>query len=146
MSFFCNDPDFYQSCFNFFRQNISAEVCLADMSKEIGISKWILIRKFKLQFGVPPLKFLWYLRLNYSIQLLMSHRRHSLAYVYCQSGFSSQAHYTRRFKEHFGLTPAYFSKENFPKISFERKRKCIYSHAFFMTILFLTKLDKLGGI
>lgn len=79
------------------------EVCLDDLATETQFSKWQLSRDFRVIFGTSPHRYQVLRRLQKAKQLMAGPL--SLADVALACCFSDQAHFNRKFKAAFGLTP-----------------------------------------
>lgn len=82
-----------------FQQDIS----LDDIAAISGYSKWQLSRDFKALFGTSPYQYVLFLRLNQAKHQL--DQGQELLDVTYANGFSDQSHFTRKFKQRFGITP-----------------------------------------
>ncbi|MGE7419082.1 helix-turn-helix transcriptional regulator [Methylobacterium tarhaniae] len=87
-------------------EGLSLEV-LAD---EAGLSTFHFAKMFKASFGVPPHRYVTERRIAKAKDLLskalLAEGRTSLAEIALTCGFASQSHFTRRFAQATGLTPA----------------------------------------
>lgn len=77
------------------------------LAREAGLSVPHFARAFKESIGRAPHQHLLMLRLERARRLLDSPRA-TLSAVALQAGFADQAHFTRHFKRHFGVTPGAF--------------------------------------
>lgn len=68
-----------------------------------GINRYELARQFRLLLGTSPHRFLIMRRLDRAKRLLMV--GDGLAGAALESGFADQAHFTRQFRDAFGMTP-----------------------------------------
>jgi AraC family transcriptional regulator len=82
----------------------AAQMSLAKLAAEIGVSEGHFIRLFKARFGVAPHQYVVKRRLEHGKELLSSDM--NLAQVAAASGFSDQSHFTRVFKREFHMTPS----------------------------------------
>jgi AraC-like DNA-binding protein len=83
-------------------------ISLEDVSKETGIGLFHLIRLFKRHLGLTPYAYLTQIRIARSRQLL--NLGEPVAHVALDVGFADQAHFTKRFKQLTGTTPAHYAK------------------------------------
>jgi AraC-like DNA-binding protein len=83
-------------------------ISLEDASKATGIGLFHLIRLFKRHLGLTPYAYLTQIRIARSRQLLS--RGEPVAHVALDVGFADQAHFTKRFKQLTGTTPALYAK------------------------------------
>lgn len=86
------------------------EISLDDLARASGISKFNLCRQFARIQGITPMRWLWIFRAQLSAELLASPVSWSIQEVAYSCGFSCPAHFTRAFKEIFGLTPSDYRK------------------------------------
>ena len=70
-----------------------------------------LINQFNQQMAMPPMRYLWRLRVERGASLLR-HTRLSIAAISEQCGFSSQFHFSRQFKAAYECSPSQYRKEN----------------------------------
>ena len=84
-------------------------ITLADLSAMVNISVFHLARLFQKRMGIPPHKYLENVRVRHAERLLMSGM--PIAEVAYATGFSSQSHLTRTFKQFLGTTPGEFAKQ-----------------------------------
>ncbi|QPC80530.1 AraC family transcriptional regulator [Phototrophicus methaneseepsis] len=88
-----------------YEQNITLET-LADL---VHISPYHLARLFQRHTGISPHKYLENIRIRHAEQLLTMDM--PIADVAFATGFSSQSHLTRTFKQILGTTPGEFAKK-----------------------------------
>jgi AraC-like DNA-binding protein len=90
------------------RQYLDAErtrvVRSAELEAVTGLTRYDLARQFRLMCGTSPYRYLLMRRLDFARDQLDLHR--PLGEVARDVGFADQAHFTRKFKAAFGLTPA----------------------------------------
>jgi AraC-like DNA-binding protein len=80
----------------------------AELEAVTGLTRYDLARQFKATLGTSPHRYLLMRRLELARRQLRL--AHSLADVACEAGFADQAHFTRRFKSAFGLTPGRYCR------------------------------------
>jgi len=83
--------------------NYSLNISLEDLSSLAGFSPYHLLRVFTEQIGLPPHVYQTQVRIKKARGLLA--RGESLANIAATAGFADQAHFTRCFKKHMGVTP-----------------------------------------
>ncbi|RKQ92729.1 AraC family transcriptional regulator [Solirubrobacter pauli] len=89
------------------RERWDQPVALAELSAVAGLSRFELVRRFSAQVGLPPHAFQVDLRVNRARALLGA--GHAPAEVALRCGFADQAHLTRTFRRHVGITPARYA-------------------------------------
>lgn len=90
------------------RERLAEPVRLDDLTEEVGLSKFHLVRLFTREVGVPPHAFQMHLRISRARTLLAAGV--SAADVAVACGFADQSHFTRCFKRIVGYTPGTFKK------------------------------------
>jgi len=86
-----------------YRENIS----LADLAAVSGMSRYHLIRVFRMETGLSPHAYLTQVRVNKAKELLG--RRVPIAHAAASAGFFDQSHLARHFKSITGLTPGQYA-------------------------------------
>ena len=85
--------------------NISdSSLSISDISAEMCMSRASFFRKIKSLTGVTPNNFILIYRLNKAAAMIRS-REYRLNEIADLAGFSSQSHFSRCFKQHFGMAP-----------------------------------------
>lgn len=87
----------------FIEEHFLEEFSLDELSKISGYTKWQLSRDFKSLFGISPYQYVLFLRLTLAKKQLTEGQ--DLLSVTYSNGFSDQSHFTRKFKQRFGVTP-----------------------------------------
>ncbi len=87
-----------------FRRNFS----LAELSREVSISSFHLIRQFKRYTGLSPYQYLRNFRIEQAKKMLK--KSASLANVAVEVGFYDQSHFHKNFMKIVGTTPKNFQK------------------------------------
>jgi AraC-like DNA-binding protein len=85
---------------------VSEQHELEDLAKEVGMSRYQLLRAFKNQYGLPPYAYLLDERIKRSKTMLKM--GDSISEVAHSLGFSDQAHFQRQFKKRLAVTPKYY--------------------------------------
>jgi AraC-like DNA-binding protein len=93
--------DFLQAC-------ACDHISLEDASKAAGVGLYHLIRLFTKHLGLTPHAYLTQVRIAKSRQLLRLGA--PVAQVALDVGFADQAHFTKRFKQVTGTTPALYAR------------------------------------
>ena len=77
---------------------------LTSLAREAGVSRTVLVERFVRIFGEPPMRYRLRWQMRRAAQQLCDGGR--IADIAYDSGFSSEAAFTRAFKRHYGLPPA----------------------------------------
>lgn len=89
-------------------QNYLEQIRLDELEKELGFSKYYLIRSFEAVYGLSPIRYTINLRIEEAKRLLYSGMKYTeVAY---STGFYDQSHFIRHFKMIVGVTPKAFCK------------------------------------
>ncbi|MET3711668.1 AraC family transcriptional regulator [Sphingomonas trueperi] len=91
--------------------NIDRTIELADLAALIKVSRFHFSRLFKRSMGTTALAYVEARRILHA-QRLLTETDLPLAEIALMTGFSDQSHFTRRFRERLGSTPAAFAREN----------------------------------
>ena len=92
----------------FLQASAGEHISLEDASKAAGVGLFHLIRLFKRHLGLTPHAYLTQVRIARSRQLLR--RGEPVAQIALDVGFANQAHFTKRFKQLTGTTPALYAR------------------------------------
>lgn len=89
----------------------SAAHCVTSLAKEAAMSRSAFARDFKATLGVTPMEFVTRIRLNFARRLLASTGRPVEA-IAAEIGFSSRSHFSRVFRDQYGIDPSTFRRRN----------------------------------
>ncbi|MEL7250252.1 MAG: AraC family transcriptional regulator [Bacteroidota bacterium] len=95
-----------ERCLAFIHTHFDQPLSLEDLSKAALRSKSHLVRTFKQQLGVSPLRYLLGLKLDRAKELMQNNQ--SLSEVALATGFYDQSHFNRYFKRFMGLNPTQY--------------------------------------
>ncbi|MBX9860331.1 MAG: helix-turn-helix transcriptional regulator, partial [Sphingomonas sp.] len=87
------------------RSNISQRITLEDLAAVAGYSRFHFVRAFKDSTGVPPYAYVLRERVA-AARGLLDHSALPIAEIAQRCGFSTHTHFSTRFREAIGLTPA----------------------------------------
>lgn len=93
----------------YIEENIGSNIAVDDLADLLGCSKFYFLREFKKLIGVTPYQYLMNKRLEKARSALSSGSV-NIALTAYELGFNDQSHFTRAFKNHFGMTPGQFVK------------------------------------
>lgn len=95
--------------------HISQPITIEDLANVAGLSMYHFSRCFRAAVGRSPHAFVMARRIETSRQMLIESTQ-SLSQIAYVCGFSSQSHFTTKFREHVGATPgAYRKSGNLPE-------------------------------
>jgi AraC family transcriptional regulator len=77
---------------------------IAEVADAVGVHPVHLARVFRLKYGTPVGAYLRGLRLTWAAGRLTD-TEDAIAQIALEAGFFDQSHFTRMFRQHFGLTP-----------------------------------------
>jgi AraC-like DNA-binding protein len=80
---------------------------IVELARDLGTSRFALLRRFKHDFGITPHAFVLRLRVERARDRLA--RGSDLAALAHELGFADQAHFTRVFKKVVGITPGAYA-------------------------------------
>ena len=83
---------------------------IADLAKEVGLSRSALVERFSRFLSVPPMTYLTRWRLQLAARALTTTPR-GTADIAADVGYESEAAFNRAFKREFGLPPARYRRE-----------------------------------
>ncbi len=86
----------------------AAEISLADLARESGLSRFQVLRAFARATGFTPHAYLVQARVHLARRLIAGGA--SLAEAAAASGFADQSHMTRAFVSRYGLTPGAYAR------------------------------------
>ncbi len=81
------------------------------LAREAGIDARKLERRFQAQVGMSPKTFARVVRFNYAKELIETDPDVELTAVSAAAGYADQAHFSKTFKEMFGITPGTFKRQ-----------------------------------
>jgi AraC family transcriptional regulator len=87
------------------QENLGADLSLARMAEEVGLSTYHFARVFKSTFGDTPHRYVQERRVEAAAESLRNDQRASIAEIAQAHGFASQAHMTSLVRQRFGITP-----------------------------------------
>ena len=93
---------------NHIRKNF-ATVTVHELSEEFGIEERTLRNLFNKTMGMTPKHFILKVRLEYASNLLLTSQL-SLSSIAQKTGFANQYHFSKAFKEFFGISPEKYRK------------------------------------
>lgn len=80
------------------------EFSVEELGSIVAMSRSNLFRKLKAITGQTPIEFIYFIRMNKAMQLLLE-RKHSISQISFEVGFKSPSSFTKSFKKQFGKSP-----------------------------------------
>ncbi len=91
-------------------EHIGSPISVDDLADVLRCSKFYFLREFKKLVGITPYQYLMNKRLEQA-KVLLSSPQSNIASVGLELGFNDQSHFTRAFKNQFGMTPRQYQKQ-----------------------------------
>ena len=93
---------------SYITKNYSREISIKDLATATELSPATLNRRFRHSFGLSPMSWLWSFRVILAAEIISMLPRASLAAIARSCGFTSMAHFSRRFHKTFHEPPLSF--------------------------------------
>lgn len=90
------------------------DFCVQQLEEQLGMSRSSLIRRMKANLDMRPVDYIRKCRLESAAKLLKEGSL-SIKEVSMRAGFNSSSYFSKCFKEHFGILPGEYVKENVKK-------------------------------
>jgi len=94
---------------DYIESHLDRALTLSELAAIAHLSEYHFARMFKVSFGEPPHQYVSRRRLARAT-LLLQHPELSISEVALQCGFSSQSHFSNRFRQGMGTTPGRFRR------------------------------------
>jgi AraC-like DNA-binding protein len=91
---------------DYLEANYHQQFRMCDLSAAVGMSRYHLTRTFSAEFGVTPHVYVLQLRLAKAKSLLATSL--PVRHVAVETGFADQSHFTRHFRNTYGVTPVQY--------------------------------------
>jgi len=95
-----------QQARDYIQANYAHGLSLNVLAGQVGLSPYYLLRVFRAEVGLPPHAYLESVRIQAAQAALLAGQ--PIAQVAHETGFSSQSHFTNRFKRFIGVTPGQY--------------------------------------
>ncbi len=109
-----NDIDFVQ-VIEYIEKNLSKPISLDDLVRLVHFNKSYLVERFKSVYGIPPMQYVNWLRIEKAKELLLTTEK-SITEIADETGFQSIHYFSRFFKEKENDTPHGYRQKH--KVSF----------------------------
>lgn len=97
------------SVIDYINTNLACDLTLKQLSSLLSFHPNYFIRYFKGQLGIPPIEYIYELRISKAKKLLQSSNT-SIRIIGNNVGFKSLAYFSRAFKERTGFSPSEYRK------------------------------------
>lgn len=102
-------PSWLRQAKELLRDQCSQRLLISEMAQQLGVHPVYLARTFRKAFGCTPGEYLARCRLHKAMALLRDSSL-PLAEIALATGFFDQSHFSRTFRQHFGLAPRAYRK------------------------------------
>lgn len=109
-----SDDEYVNKAFEFIRSNYPYKISIGDLAKSIGIERSYLHRVFKRATGDSPEKYITSYRLERAKEMMLALDGATLTDIAIGSGFYDISHFSRVFRQKYGVSPGRFMKEEKP--------------------------------
>lgn len=100
-----NSSHYYISeAIKFIELNYQKDITVEDIAENCGLNRNYFGKKFKEEFGKTPQEFLMRFRMTKATELL-EHSQLSIGEISCAVGYNDQLHFSRAFKNTYGISP-----------------------------------------
>jgi AraC-like DNA-binding protein len=89
--------------------NLTRELDMASVAREVALSPFYLTRIFKAQYGLPPYRYLIKLRIEAARELLRDSVL-TVTQICHRVGFNSLSHFITTFRRHVGVSPTQYRR------------------------------------
>lgn len=93
----------------FIQRAYEQPISLSQLAAHVNLSRYYFLRVFEKEVGMPPHRYLENVRIRHAQRMIES--GHSLTNVAHDTGYSSQSHFTQRFKRVIGTTPGRYAQQ-----------------------------------
>jgi len=94
---------------NYIEENINKNITLEELSARVHINKTYFVKRFKILFGVTPIRFIMNMRIEKSKQLILDNSL-SMQQIAEAVGFNSLHYFSAAFKQSEGVSPTEYYK------------------------------------
>ncbi|MEN7550584.1 two-component regulator propeller domain-containing protein [Rapidithrix thailandica] len=94
------------------KQVTNADFSIDDFASEMGFSRTLFYHKIKTLTGQTPNDFIQTVRLKKAANMLLYEKNKNISEVAFDTGFNTPRYFSKCFKEHFGVSPTEYIKQN----------------------------------
>lgn len=106
-----DSASFRQKTAQYIEKNITAQIDLETLAANVNLSKYYFCRQFKQEFGCTAFAYIREKKIRTAKQFLIF-TDDSLSQIAEKLGYTDQAHFSKQFKEHTGISPLKFRKNS----------------------------------
>lgn len=103
------DYNFVEKTCIYLQENLDKVINFNKISHELGISRSIFYRQFRIHTGFTPGEYLLQQRMN-KAKLLLKTTSLSIEEIATQTGYLDAGHFSQIFKKHAGIVPSKYRK------------------------------------
>jgi AraC-like DNA-binding protein len=104
-----NEQGAIQRVRHYIQEHYAQPISLSELASHVHFSRYYLLRTFREEVGMPPHTYLESFRIQQAQSFIAAGR--PLAEIAHRVGYSSQSHFTRRFKQIIGVTPGVYAEQ-----------------------------------
>ncbi len=93
----------------YIEQNLDRNITLEELAARVNLNKTYFVKRFKIMWGISPMKFIGNLRIEKAKQLLLKGNL-SVQQIADAAGFNSLHYFSRAFKQSEGVSPSGYYK------------------------------------
>ena len=97
---------------NYIEQNLNKKITLDELAQRVSLNKTYFVKRFKILFGAPPMKYIMDMRIERA-KTLLSEGILSVSQISEKLGFNSLHYFSAAFKQREGSSPTSYCK--YPK-------------------------------
>jgi AraC-like DNA-binding protein len=95
---------------DFMEARLCDKIVLEDLAVQLGLDRFRFLKLFKRTVGMTPHAWLQRQRLEKAVELIKAYGDMPITDVAHAVGFFDQSHFTRAFRDAYGVTPAGFQR------------------------------------
>lgn len=95
---------------DFMEARLDDKIVLEDLARLLDLDRFRFLKLFKRTVGMTPHAWLLRLRLERAVELIVAGRGRAITDIAHAVGFFDQSHFTRAFRDAYGVTPARYQR------------------------------------